>query len=75
VASKTLSFASTVIQCVLLFLIGTPFLIYVDIHPAKFMSTVIFLLFLISYLTSWIQAHQRKQFHLPIIGSIAAHLG
>jgi uncharacterized membrane protein len=62
------------IQCVLLFLFWTPFLIYTDMSPAKHISTIIILLFLLSFLASWIQAHRRRQFRLPIIGSIAARL-
>jgi uncharacterized membrane protein len=40
--------------------------------PATRISATIFLLFLLSYLTSWIQAKRRKQLRLPIIGSMAA---
>ena len=42
--------------------------------PATRNSATIFLLFLLSYLTSSIQAKRRKQLRLPIIGSMAARL-
>ena len=44
------------IQCVLLSLFWTPFLIYTDMHPATRISAIIILVFLISFFTSWIQA-------------------
>ena len=40
------------IQCVLLSLFWTPFLIYTDMHPATRISAIIILVFLISFFTS-----------------------
>src|SRR5579863_4759969 len=62
------------IQCLLLFLLWTPFLIYTDVAPAGRIATVGSLLFLVCWFFCVVQAGRRKRFYLPIIGSIAERL-
>lgn len=62
------------IQCFLLFLAFEPLLIYTESHPHGLISEIGFLLFIVIWVVTLIQAHRRKRFHLPIIGSIAERL-
>jgi len=62
------------IQCFLLFLVLEPLLIYTTFHPRGPISEMGITLFIVTFFVTLVQAHRRKRFHLPIIGSIAERL-
>ena len=61
------------IQCLLLFLLWTPFLFLQHGLPG-YISSVGFLLCSVGWVVAMVQARRRKQFHLPVIGLVAERL-
>ena len=61
------------IQCLLLFLLWTPFLFLQHELPV-YISSVGNLFCFVGWLVAIIQATRRKPFHLPVIGLVAERL-